>query len=235
MVSQPVQIETAGSLPLFAKTAHLGDQAYDHLRELILSRQISGGTELPEGRLAERLNVSRTPMREALVRLVGEGLLQRASDRAYRVRSVSTREFFECMQLRELLECDAIEKAVRVVTDEGLAGLRRDLLALSQAGEDDMQHWRFDNQFHSFFARAAGHALLADTITRMRVIARLFRISSALHRQGEIDGEHLAILEAVERRDAEAAKAAMLAHLRNLQDDVRRAIAAETDPGGYAS
>jgi DNA-binding GntR family transcriptional regulator len=219
--------------PLFGKAANLGDQAYEHLRDLILSRQIPGGTEVPEGRLAEHLKVSRTPMREALVRLVGEGLLERATDRAYRVRSVSTREFFECMQLREILECHAIEKAVPVVTDEDLAELRRGLQALGNVGEDDMQHWQFDNRFHSFFARAAGQATLADTITRMRVTARLFRISSAFHRKGEIDGEHLAVLEAVERRDVAAAKAAMLSHLRNLQDDVRRAIADEANPSGY--
>ncbi|WP_341911341.1 GntR family transcriptional regulator [Ferrovibrio terrae] len=218
--------------PLFARAVNLGDQTYDHLRELILSRALPGGTEVPEGRLAEHLQVSRTPMREALVRLVGEGLLERTTDRAYRVRSVSTREFFECMQLREVLECVAIEKAVPLVTDDDLAGLRRDLVALGP-GEDDMAHWQFDNRFHSFFARAAGHATLADTITRMRVVARLFRISSALHRPTEIDGEHLAILEAVERRDSAAAQAAMLTHLRNLQDDVRKAIAAEANPGGY--
>lgn len=220
--------------PLFARVANLGDQAHEHLRDLILSRQIPGGTEVSEARLADYLKVSRTPMREALVRLVGEGLLERgATDRAYRVRSVSTREFFECMQLREVLECLAIEKAIPVLKDEDLAGLRHDLLALGNAGEDDMPHWQFDNRFHSFFARIAGHATLADTITRMRVIARLFRISSAFHRKGENDSEHLAILEAAERRDAAAAKLAMLSHLRNLQDDARRAIADEANPGGY--
>lgn len=219
--------------PFLARAANLGDQAHDHLRELILSRQILGGAEVSEARLAEYLKVSRTPMREALVRLVGEGLLERAADRAYRVRSVSAREFFESMQLREVLECLALEKAIPVLKDENLAGLRHDLMALGDSSEDDMQHWQFDNQFHSFFARTAGHAMLADTITRMRVIARLFRISTSFHRKDEIDGEHLAILEAAERRDAEAAKAAMLTHLRNLQEDARRAIADEANPGGY--
>jgi len=219
--------------PFLARAANLGDQAHDHLRELILSRQIPGGTEVSEARLADYLKVSRTPMREALVRLVGEGLLERAADRAYRVRSVSAREFFESMQLREVLECLAIEKAIPVLKDEDLARLRHGLLALGDSGEDDMQHWQFDNQFHSFFARSAGHAMLADTITRMRVIARLFRISTSFHRKGEIDSEHLAILVAAERRDAEAAKAAMLTHLRNLQEDARRAIADEANPGGY--
>ena len=216
---------------LFPKAANLGDQTCEHLRELILRREITGGTELPEGRLAEHLRVSRTPMRETLVRLVGEGLLERTNDRAYRVRTVSTREFFECMQLRELLECHALDRAIPLVGDADLATLRSELLALSDSGEDDMEHWRYDNRFHAFFARAAGQEILADTIARMRVVARLFRISSALHRQTEIDSEHLAILEAVERRDVAAAKGAMLSHLHNLQDHVRRAIAAELRSG----
>lgn len=219
--------------PLFSRPANLGDQTYGHLRELILSREIPGGAEVPEGRLAERLNVSRTPMREALVRLVGEGLLERTSERSYRVRVVSARAFFECMQMRELLECHAIETAVPLVDDAGLAELRRGLDALKSDGEDDMQHWLYDNRFHSFFAHVGGNATLADTITRMRVTARLFRISSTFHRKREIDAEHRAVLDAAERRDAAAATAAMLAHLRNLQDDARRAIADEANPGGY--
>jgi DNA-binding GntR family transcriptional regulator len=215
---------------LFAKASNLGEQVYEHLREQILSRQFPGGIELPEGRLAEHLQVSRTPMREALVRLVGEGLLERSAERAYRVREVSTREYFECMQLREILECYAIDQAIATVRDEDLSSLRAELRSLSDSIEDDMPHRRFENRFHSFFALTAGDATLADTITRMRVIARLFRISSRFHRKPEFDSEHLAIIEAVERRDASAAKAAMRAHLRNLQDAVRQAIAAEMNP-----
>jgi DNA-binding GntR family transcriptional regulator len=225
-------LSSAASLDtLFLKSSNLGEQVYAHLREQILSRQFPGGIELPEGRLAEHLRVSRTPMREALVRLVGEGLLERSAERAYRVRAVSTREYFECMQLREILECYAIELAIDTVSDEDLASLRGALRALGDSAEDDMPHWRFENRFHSFFALTAGDATLADTITRMRVIARLFRISSRFHRKPEFDSEHLAIIEAVERRDAGAAKAAMRAHLRNLQDAVRAAIAAEMHPG----
>jgi DNA-binding GntR family transcriptional regulator len=225
-------LRPAGPLDtLFAKSTNLGEQVYEHLREQILSRQFPGGVELPEGRLAEHLQVSRTPMREALVRLVGEGLLERSAERAYRVRAVSTREYFECMQLREILECYAIDQAITTVTDEDLGSLRRELRALGDSVEDDMPHWRFENRFHSFFALKAGDATLADTITRMRVIARLFRISSRYHRKREFDSEHLAIIEAIERRDSLAAKAAMRSHLRNLQDAVRQAVAAEMHPG----
>ncbi len=226
----PVAKPSASVDPLFAKSANLGDQTYQHLRDLILSRQIPGGAPVPEGRLAERLQVSRTPMREALIRLVGEGLLERTDDRAYRVRSVTTREFFECMKIRELLECYAVETAIPLVRDDDLAALRQALLALRRAGDDDMAHWRFDNRFHAFFAQATGQETLARTIGQMRVVARLFRLSSHLHRNSENDEEHLAILEAVERRDIVDASEAMRAHLRNLQMDVRRAIEAEASP-----
>ncbi|MDR3519099.1 MAG: GntR family transcriptional regulator [Azospirillaceae bacterium] len=234
MRSRPALVSALdGLFPEPVKPVNLGDHAYEHLRELILSRQIVGGDEVPESKLAERLQVSRTPMREALVRLIGEGLLERANARTYRVRAVSTREFFECMQLRELLEGYAIECAVPLIKDADLVALRQRLQELGGGDDDDMQHWRFDNAFHSFFARVVGHDTLAETITRMRVTARLFRISSVFHRKAEIDEEHLAIIEAAERRDVPAAKAAMQAHLRNLQDHVRRAIAAETDPAGH--
>jgi len=216
--------------PLQPRAANLGDHVYEKLREMILARVIPGGSEIPEGRFAEHLEVSRTPMREALVRLVGEGMLERSNERTYRVRAVTTREFFECMQIRELLECHAVETAVPVVSDADLEALRAELVALGDTAEDDMAHWRYDNRFHSFFAVATGQELLAATIIRMRVVARLFRISSPFHRKAEIDGEHLAIIDAVAARDATRAKAAMKTHLANLRDEVRRAIAAEADP-----
>lgn len=220
--------------PVTPRAANLGDRAYEHLRELILSRAIGGGYEVPESQIAHHLKVSRTPMREALIRLVGEGLLERTADRAYRVRQVSVHEFFECMQLREVLECLALEKAVPVIDREELDHLRQDLVALGPS-DDDMAHWYFDNRFHGFFAAAAGHDMLAATIARLRVIARLFRISSSLHRQAEIGSEHLAILDAVGHGSVADAKRAMLAHLGNLQDDVRRAVAREADPENHFS
>lgn len=218
--------------PIIARAANLGDRAYEHLRELILRREILGGSEVPESDIAAHLKVSRTPMREALIRLVGEGLLERTADRAYRVRRVSVREFFECMQLREVLECLALEKAVPEIDREELDRLRQELVALGSS-DDDMAHWNFDCRFHGFFAAAAGHDMLAATIARLRVIARLFRISSSLHRQAEIGSEHLAILDAVSHGSVADARLAMLVHLGNLQDDVRRAVAREADPENH--
>ncbi len=206
---------------------NLADQAYSHLRSLILGRHILGGTGLAEGRLAVELNVSRTPMREALVRLAGEGLLEKTVEGVYRVRSVSIREFFECMEVREVLECHAIERAIGVARDSDLQALRDELRALPASSKDDLAHWQFDNRFHSFFATTAQNQSLASAIQRERMVARLFRISSPYHRQVEGDEEHIEIMDAVMRRDVKSAQAAMRRHLRNLQDDARREIEME--------
>src|ERR1043165_3211847 len=80
-----------------ARPDNLALQAYRSLRALILTRRIAPGAAVVEGRLAEELRISRTPMREALVRLVGDGLLERADARSYSVRRVSPTEYFQSM------------------------------------------------------------------------------------------------------------------------------------------
>lgn len=215
----------AGSFPQRPEgSPNLAEQAYSHLRTLILGRHIVGGTGLSEGRLATELNVSRTPMREALVRLAGEGLLEKTAEGVFRVRSVSIRDFFECMEVRELLECHAIERAIAIAPDAELQSLHDELKALPASSQDDLAHWQFDNRFHSFFATMARNQALARAIQRERVVARLFRISSPFHRQSESDVEHIEIMDAVMQRDVKSAQAAMRRHLQNLQNDARREI-----------
>jgi DNA-binding GntR family transcriptional regulator len=232
----PVELDplpkAAGSFPQRSDPGpNLAAQAYSHLRSLILGRHILGGTGLAEGRLAVELNVSRTPMREALVRLAGEGLLEKTVEGTYRVRSVSIREFFECMEVREVLECHAIERAIAVVRDADLRALHDELKALPASAQDDLAHWQFDNRFHSFFATIAQNQALARAIQRERVVARLFRLSSPFHRQAESDEEHIEIMEAVMLRDVKSAQAAMRRHLQNLQNDARREIESQAYPG----
>jgi DNA-binding GntR family transcriptional regulator len=223
---------TTGNFPKRPEpSTNLATQAYSHLRSLILGRHILGGTGLAEGRLAVELNVSRTPMREALVRLAGEGLLEKTDEGVYRVRSVSIREFFECMEVREVLECHAIERAIGVARDSDLQALHDELKALPVSSQDDLAHWQFDNRFHSFFATTAQNQSLATAIQHERMVARLFRLSSPFHRQAETDEEHIEVMDAVMRRDVATAQAAMRRHLRNLQDDARRQI----ETGAYLS
>ena len=220
----PAQPATITIAPLEVRSASLAEQAYASLRTLILDRKISAGSPLQEGRLADDLRISRTPMREALVRLAGEGLLVRRDARSYAVRALGTKEYFDCMRAREIIECEAIVLAVDKITDAQLDELDADLKTLDAGVHDEIEHWHFDDRFHQLMSSASGNVVLPRLVEELRVNARLFRLHSPLHRQRENHEEHGEIISALRARDPERARAAMRAHLRSLQEDVKRAL-----------
>ena len=220
-------LETPTMPPLGAlevRSSSLANQAYARIRELILDRRIAAGSTLLEGKIADELGISRTPMREALGRLAGEGLLVRRDARSYSVRSVGTKEYFDVMRTRELLECEAIALAVNRIDESELAAFAAEVEALNTGQHAETEHWHFDDRFHLFIATASGNVMLPRLIQLLRDDARLFRLHSPLHRQKENHHEHHAIIDALRKKDVEGAKGAMRAHLRSLQNDVQRAI-----------
>ena len=220
----PTQPATITIAPLEVRSASLAEQAYERLRMLILDRQISPGSPLQEARLAEDLRISRTPMREALVRLAGEGLLVRRDARSYAVRALGTKEYFDCMRAREVIECEAIALAVGKITDAEIEALEADIRALGEGEHSETEHWHFDDRFHLLIANASGNVVFPRLVEELRVNARLFRLHSPLHRQRENHDEHGEIVRALRARDPERARTAMREHLRSLQEDVKRAL-----------
>ncbi|MDA7414823.1 GntR family transcriptional regulator [Xenophilus arseniciresistens] len=220
----PAQPATITIAPLEVRSASLAEQAYDRLRTLILDRMIHAGAPLQEGRLADELGISRTPMREALVRLAGEGLLVRRDARSYAVRALGTKEYFDCMRAREVIECEAIALAAPRIDLAELDRLQAEIEALNAGEHDETEHWHFDDRFHAFIAAASGNVVFPRLVEELRVNARLFRLHSPLHRQRENHDEHGDILAALRTRDPERSREAMRAHLRSLQDDVKRAL-----------
>jgi DNA-binding GntR family transcriptional regulator len=215
-------IPPLGSLEV--RSSSLSEQAYVRMRELILDRKIAAGSTLLEGKIADELGISRTPMREALGRLAGEGLLVRRDARSYSVRSVGTKEYFDSMRTRELLECEAIALAASRIDQAQLAAFAAEVEALNTGTHDETEHWHFDDRLHMFIATASGNVVLPRLIQQLRDEARLFRLHSPLHRQKENHHEHGEIIEALRKKDVEGARGAMRAHLRSLQNDVQRAI-----------
>lgn len=209
---------------LEVRSASLSEQAYHRMRELILDRKISAGSTLLEGKIADELGISRTPMREALGRLAGEGLLVRRDARSYSVRSVGTKEYFDSMRTRELLECEAIALAIGKISEDDLARLDAEVDALKEGEHTETEHWHFDDRFHLFIAHASGNVVIPRLIQQLRDEGRLFRLHSPLHRQKENHHEHREIIRALRRKDSEGARGAMRAHLRSLQNDVQRAV-----------
>lgn len=220
----PTQPATITIEPLEVRSTSLAEQAYGRLRMLILDRQISAGSPLQEARLADELGISRTPMREALVRLAGEGLLVRRDARSYAVRALGTKEYFDCMRAREVLECEAVALAAPRIDLDELEAFAAETKKLAGGKHAETEHWHLDDRFHLFIANASGNVVFPRLIEELRVNARLFRLHSPLHRQPENHDEHGEIIEALRVRDSEAARQAMRSHLRSLQDDVRRAL-----------
>lgn len=196
-------------------SSNLTDRAYAIVRRLILHRKLSGGEVLVEGRLAERLQMSRTPLREALLRLEGEGLLVRANTRSYAVRRIAASHYFQCLQVRERLESQAVCLAMGRVPPAEIQALRENILALDSS-QQGASHWQADDEIHGLFARASGNAMLAETIAHLRVLCRLFEVVDPFNRIEDDRKEHLAILDAYIAGDEKSADEAVLSHLRNL-------------------
>ena len=202
-----------------ARPDNLAEQAYRSLRSLILERKIAPGAPVVEGRLAEDLRISRTPMREAMVRLVGERLLEHADARSYSVRKVSATEYFQAMQVREAMEAHAMDLAVDRVPAAEINALMRDIHRLAKETEQEAVHWQADDRLHLMFAQASGNAVLVRVIEMLRVNTRLFEIAGPFRRVALDGAEHLAILAAWREGDVKGAKKALLAHLRSLQQE----------------
>ncbi|MBP2169577.1 DNA-binding GntR family transcriptional regulator [Erwinia toletana] len=206
--------------PLYMKSASLSEQVYALLKELILERKIPGSSEMSESRLSEELQVSRTPMREALVRLAGENLLERRGARSYAVRSVDIKEYLDTMGLREILEAEAVSKAFGRISNETLTALIAELQLLIESDQEEHLYWRFDEKLHDTLAEASGNIVLAQVLRRLRVNVRLFRLHSPLHRQQENHIEHLDLLNAMLAGDKDKSLESIRKHITNLKNDV---------------
>ncbi len=211
-------------LPAEPTPINLGDLAYHTIRQLILQRELPGGSAVVEGRLAEELNISRTPMREALVRLEGEGLLVRAGARSYSVRTVKASEHFQSLQVREWLESKAIELAIGKIPKDKISDLRERIEALKDSNHQEPIHWQVDDMLHMLCPEASGNVVLARLIAQARVSNRLFELMDPFGRVDDDRAEHLAILDALEAGDAEAAKRALATHFKNLGDYVMKRV-----------
>ncbi|WP_029686872.1 GntR family transcriptional regulator [Tatumella saanichensis] len=206
--------------PLYMKSASLSDQVYTLLKELILERKIPESSEMSESKLAEELQVSRTPMREALVRLAGENLLVRRGARSYAVRSVDIKEYLDTMALRELLEAEAVTKAIDRISPDTLQQMIDELQELMVGEHEENLFWRFDERLHSTIAESTGNLVLARILEGLRINVRLFRLHSPLHRQQENHSEHMDLLVAMLEKNSERSVVSIRTHIQNLRNNV---------------
>ncbi|MDE8559247.1 GntR family transcriptional regulator [Pantoea vagans] len=206
-----------------ASADKLGELAYQTLRRMILEKTLRSGGAVVEGRLVEELNISRTPLREALLRLEGEGLLVRGSGRSYSVRFISAQEYFQTMKVRELLESEAITMSIGKIDPEVVDQLIEQVQSLA-IGQPEQAYWSVDDAVHTLFAQHSGNAVLARMIEQARTQSRMFELITPFNRIEEDREEHLAILNAWKSGDSLLASQAVRAHLKNLSTFVMKRL-----------
>lgn len=206
------------------------EQAARIIRAQIISGRIEPGSLYSIGEIAEKLNVSITPVREALHDLAREGLIEMRRNRGFLVRTPSGQELDEIVQIRAMLEVSA----VREITERGLVTdfaplrrLSRRTMVFAEAGE-----WvgflDTDREFHLSLLAALGNPKLLELVGSLRDQSRLFGLDKMAGSPDFVEStrEHELLLDAVEEGDPERAASIMAQHLRH----VRGVWAGESEP-----
>jgi DNA-binding GntR family transcriptional regulator len=193
--------------------ANLNEQVYATLRTRLLAREHGPGEKLSLHELAAELGVSRSPVHHALTRLVSEGLLSVKARRGYFVTPVTTRVLVEGYEVRLALELHAADVTVETADDERIADLRAQLDATADAISNE--EWDTANAaFHETQVDLAGNELLSRFYRELSVNLMMQVIRGGRVEQGEyLVTEHRAIVEALEERDRDAARAAITRHV----------------------
>ncbi|HEY0121820.1 MAG TPA: GntR family transcriptional regulator [Rhizobium sp.] len=148
-----------------ADANRLSELTYDHILSLIEAGELRSGAILEERALATRLSVSRTPVRAALSRLVGEGLVDRTPNGFLTVTELGLQDFAQLIQSLRIVEDEAAYLAVGKVPEGKLRDLiERIELAVAQKSQDAAEHWRLDDELHALVARSCANRWLEQSV-----------------------------------------------------------------------
>ena len=199
----------------------LADAVYESLLENIVSGSLPPGTVLSALDLSSKLDVSRTPIHDALRALAADGFVELQTGRRARVVRFTRDDLWEIFELRRFLEGPAAELAAGRMDERQLGPLRKaaDDLKRAKAAVDWTRRWSdFDDQFHRTIAEASGNRRLAHDINRYRLLHRSFnRIATDQKSLQRALAEHLGILDALAHHDGPRARRLMDAHIRHWQ------------------
>lgn len=204
----------------------VSDAAYERIRDMILTMQLRPGQLLTEGELEEHLGLGRMPVREALQRLAQEDLVTIVPRKGSFVIPVQLDDLQKIFELRLTLEGLSARLAAERITDAELARLEELIERSRHVNEGTQAHVRVDRAFHLGVALATRNDYLVRAVERaLNLALRLLYLSgSRMAKVGEILPEYRSILDALQRRDPEAACRAMQAHIEEFRSKVRHAI-----------
>lgn len=224
------------------RTADSSERAYHSIRQMLVDFRLKPEERINEVRLSRALNLSRTPVREALNRLASEGFVSLTPNRGFFVRALSIEGLLDLYELRIIVESAAFRLMCQRADDESIAALVAywDMIEPGYSTRDPDEVLLQDERFHLMIAEASGNSEIVGQLeainARIRFIRRI-QIEHVSHSGQQITA-HRSIVKAASERDAEAGVVILGEHIemtvsatkRALKDALLRAYAPDTDP-----
>ncbi|KJF74781.1 GntR family transcriptional regulator [Agrobacterium arsenijevicii] len=213
----------------------LTEQAYAILRERVIVGELAPGVDVSEPELAEQLQMSKTPVREALARLCVEGLMEAFPRRGYRVTPVTLKDMNDLFAIRGALEGTAAALAAQNLTEtelETLDGLA-DTTYIVGENVSTKTFVASNERFHSAIASGSGNPRLHSLVmTHLEECARLFYMGTRVRDiNPETTNDHHRIVAFLRQRDSEKARLAMIEHNENTRKGLLAAMVANPQSG----
>ncbi|EDT02078.1 GntR family transcriptional regulator [Burkholderia ambifaria] len=204
------------------------NEIYEQLKQMAVLYKIRPGERFNELELAERFNVSRTPIREALNRLVAENLLVFVPNRGFFIRELEGKDVFDLFELRRSIETTAVTLACERASDNDIKALRRfwKQVMKNAARMSSSELVVKDEQFHLELAALSGNAEIGRVLQGINARIHYVRWVDVDQRRNEAFTEHLEILDALAERDAARCAALTDTHIRWRMEEITRVVQA---------
>lgn len=202
----------------------LKNVAYDCLLDAISTCELKPGQAIVEQEISDRLNISRTPIREALKQLESEGVVRHFPSRGTFVSKLTVQDVDEIFQLRELFEMTALKNAINCISEDELDHIEELLRDLDDRRSEDPHtkevFYRSDRDLHLMIMKYSGNSRMIKFHTTLEVqLEQLRRISSMTPmRLVKSRQEHLDIIYALRTRDLPSASKYLSIHLQNVKE-----------------
>lgn len=199
---------------------------YGKLKDLTVDFRIRPGERINEVALARELDASRTPLREALNRLVAEQLIAFQPGKGFFCRPLDPETIYELYEMREVIEAATVRLACERGSDAGISTLKESLYAkgLTYIGKTVREVTAFDEAFHIGIAQLSGNRELVRQLGHINERIRYIRWVDMSARVKETKGEHKEIMAAIEARDADRAVRVMRSHIEKRMDQIVAAV-----------
>ena len=203
------------------------ERVYGHTKSRVLDGTFPGGSLITEGEISEAVGVSRTPVREAFLRLQAEGLLRLYPKRGALVVPVSPGEINDVMETRGMIERFAVDKVVASGEHREVGARLRDALGQQRRLKKSAGSFNeADREFHGLLVAATGNQVITDLYGALRdrqVRMGLTTLRRDPHRIDRILEEHAALADAIAKGDRDAACRCLTDHLHGTEQALRAA------------